>query len=123
MKTPKIVKDDPWLNPYKDVIVKRMQNCAETEAKLTGNGKTTLFDFANGHLFYGTFSNGTTTTVREWLPNAMRVTLIGDVNGWQESHDFDFKPLNDGNWELQLPADKFGHGSLFRLKVYWSGGE
>ena len=123
MKTPKIVKDDPWLNPYKDVIVKRMQNCAETEAKLTGNGKTTLFDFANGHLFYGTFCDGQTTTIREWLPNAMRVTLIGDVNGWQESHDFDFKPLTDGNWELHLPADRFGHGSLFRLKVYWSGGE
>lgn len=123
MKTPKIVKDDPWLNPYRDVIVKRMQNCIDVEMKLAGNGEMTLYDFANGYMYYGAFSDGVTTTIREWLPNAMRVTLIGDVNNWQESHDFDFKPLNGGNWELQLPASQFGHGSLFRLKVYWSGGE
>ena len=123
MKVPKIVKDDPWLNPYRQVITDRMQHCADVEAHLTGGGKQSLYDFANGYMYYGTFCDGETTTIREWLPNAMRVTLIGDINGWQESADFDFKPLNCGNWELKLPAAQFGHGSIFRLKVYWNGGE
>ena len=115
MKVPKIVKDDPWLNPYRQVITDRMQHCIDVEAHLTGGGKQSLYDFANGYMYYGTFCDGQTTTIREWLPNAMRVTLIGDINGWQESADFDFKPLNGGNWELKLPAAQFGHGSIFRL--------
>lgn len=123
MKVPKIVKDDPWLNPYRSVIEKRMQNCIDTEELYTEKGKKTLYDFANGHMYYGTFSDGETTTIREWLPNATRVTLIGDVNNWQESQQFDFQPLDNGNWQLQLPTSLFGHGAIYRLKVYWSGGE
>ena len=43
MKVPKIVKDDPWLNPYRQVITDRMQHCADVEAHLTGGGKQSLY--------------------------------------------------------------------------------
>ena len=48
-----IVKNDPWLEPYADIIEGRHQDVVRKEAELTNNGAMTLPDFANGHKYYG----------------------------------------------------------------------
>ena len=45
----KIIKNDPWLEPYADAINGRHQHAIEKEKELTG--KKTLSDFATGHLY------------------------------------------------------------------------
>jgi 1,4-alpha-glucan branching enzyme len=122
MKIPKVVVDDPWLNPFKEVIRSRINKFESTRQRLIGGCFPGLKEFANGHLYYGCYSNGIITTIREWLPNAIRVVLIGEHSQWQESADFDFKKLENGNWEVNIPASKLGHGQLYRIKVYWNGG-
>ena len=42
-----IVKNDPWLEPYADIIEGRHQDVVRKEAELTNNGAMTLPDFAN----------------------------------------------------------------------------
>ena len=53
--------------------------------------------FANGHLYYGLHRLCDRSWVfREWLPNAERVVLIGDFNGWKEEEGFALKRINAG---------------------------
>ena len=46
-----IIKNDPWLEPYKDAITGRHQHAISKEKELAG--KKTLADFATGHLYFG----------------------------------------------------------------------
>ena len=67
-----------------------------------------------------------------WAPNAQRVCLVGDFNGW----DREATPLAkqfDGTWEIRLPAETFGDGgigdnapaagSLYKFAVYGADGQ
>jgi len=123
MRIPKIIQDDPWLAPYREIIQHRVAKCDEAYATLLGKAYPSLKDFANGHLYYGCYRDGKQTIIREWLPNAQRVILLGDHSGWKESDEFEFTKQANGNWEIKIPIEKLGHGQLYRLKVYWKGGE
>ena len=48
----KLVKNDPWLEPYNDAIEGRHQAVVNKLHELTG-GKTSLADFAEGHNYFG----------------------------------------------------------------------
>ena len=120
MQTPKIIEQDPWLRPYKEIIVKRQQHIALMEKVLTGG--LTLKDFANGHLFFGVNRQEESLVLREWAPNATKIYLIGDFSGWKEQEDFSFSASDNGVWELKLKQGILRHESLFRLSVHWNGG-
>ena len=77
----KIIKNDPWLEPYADAINGRHQHAIEKEKELTG--KKTLSDFATGHLYYGLHRTDKGWVFREWAPNATAIYLIGDFNDWK----------------------------------------
>ena len=47
-----LASKDPWLKPYRNALQKRMERAALRELQLT-DGKTSLSDIANGHLYYG----------------------------------------------------------------------
>lgn len=116
-----IIKNDPWLEPYKDAITGRHQHAIDKEKELTG--KKTLADFATGHLYFGLHHTEKGWTFREWAPNATAIYLIGDFNGWQEQPKFKLRKVkNSGNWEINLPEKAMKHGDLYKLKVYWEGG-
>ena len=118
----KIVKDDPWLAPYNDAIQGRHDHVLNKMAELTG-GKTSLSDFADGHLYFGLHREGRNWVFREWAPNATDIYLIGDFNEWKESEDYRLKRLgNSGNWEIVLPQSAMKHLDLYKMKVYWKGG-
>lgn len=93
----KIIKNDPWLEPYADAINGRHQHAIEKEKELTG--KKTLSDFATGYLYYGLHRTDKGWVFREWAPNATAIYLIGDFNDWKEEPAFKLKRLrNSGNW-------------------------
>ncbi len=107
---------DPWLEPYSGEIELRMNTFKGKRWMLVGDAPT-LKDFANGHLYYGIQKTENGWAVREWLPGADEVHLIGDFNGWnRESHALERK--ENGVWEILLEGrDALKHGQFIKLWV------
>ena len=53
MESLNLIKNDPWLAPYKEAIEGRYQYVIDKEKSLTNNGKQTLAEKASGYLFFG----------------------------------------------------------------------
>ncbi len=118
----RLLAADPYLQPYEKTIERRLQKIAATEHRLTGGGMP-LADFASGHEYFGLHFRDDHWTFREWAPNATAVHLVGDMSGWRQLPEFELKRTEDtGVWEIHLPADRLGHGDLYRLKIDWPGG-
>ena len=121
-KLARLLKGDPYLNPYEDSIRRRLTKIAAAEKRLTRNSRT-LADFASGHEYFGLHFQDNQWIFREWAPNAAKIYLVGDMGGWQESDDFALKRLNDeGVWEIRLAANSLRHQDLYRLRIHWDGG-
>ena len=113
---------DPWLEPYRKAIARRRQRRQARLLQLTG-GRQSLADFAAGHTFFGLHRTADGWVMREWAPNAERIVLLSDGNGWRECREYHFKRLAaPGQWELRLPAAALRHGMNYLLRVYWPGG-
>lgn len=72
-KTINLIKNDPWLEPYKDAITGRHQFTVKKASELTNGGKQTLADFASGYLYFGLHRTNEGWTFREWAPNATHI--------------------------------------------------
>ncbi len=119
---PKLVQDDPWLEPHQGVIERRMQQFTDTLAGIE-QGSKTLAAYATGHKYVGVHFHPATNqwTIREWAPAAKAVSLIGDFNKW----DRDSHPLassDSGVWSLQLPGDALVHGQTVKLHIVGADG-
>jgi len=122
MKPSSFYISDPWLNPFKDIIDKRIGKCLAKEKQLIGKGN--LEDFAMGHYYYGLHFNNESWILREWAPNAKSIFVTGNFSGWKEKDEFRMKMINqNGDWELILPGNILNHGDLFKLLVHWNGGK
>lgn len=119
----KLIKNDTWLKPYTEAIEGRYKYVKAKEAILTDNGNISLSDFASGYLYFGLHKSGNQWIFREWAPNATDIYLIGTFNDWQKNDEFRMKRIENGTWEIKLPADKLKHGDLYKLMVCWDGGE
>lgn len=118
----KIVRNDSWLEPFNEIIQGRHNRVLRKIDELT-KGKSTLSDFADGHLYFGLHRTARQWVFREWAPNATAIYLIGDFNNWTEDEAFRLSPVgNTGNWELKLPLKAMKHLDLYKMKVYWDGG-
>ena len=117
----RLIKSDPYLAPYKDIIGRRLLKIAQTRRRLTRQYES-LKDFAAGHEYFGLHFKSDHWVFREWAPNATAIFLIGDMTGWQENDAFALEALEDGVWEIRLAADTFNHGDLYRLRIHWPGG-
>jgi len=120
MDTPEIVKNDPFLKPFESDFIRWEEKLKVKEAEIL-DGKS-LIEFASGHLFFGLFKKGNGWIIRDWAPNAKRICLVGSFNNWQEQSDFEFKPIDNGCWELNLDENKISHGDLYAFSIYWDGG-
>ena len=119
----KIVKNDEWLAPFQEAIVGRHQYALSKIEELT-QGKQSIAEFAMGHHFFGLHHNGKQWIFREWAPNATRIVLIGDFNNWEESKEYELSRIDEhGTWEAKLPSKAIHHGDLYKLHVYWEGGQ
>ena len=120
----KILKNDEWLQPFAEAIEGRHNFVEAKLAELTNNGGRKLSDFATGYLYYGLHNEDRKWVLREWAPNATAIYVIGDFNNWQEEKAYAMKRIKGtGDWELKTPEKNMKHGDLFKLKIYWDGGE
>lgn len=119
----KLIKNDPWLEPYADAIEGRYKYVLKREKEITQDGKVSLSDFADGFLYFGLHKTAKNWVFREWAPNATEIYLIGDFNGWQKEEAFKLKRIEHGQWEIKLPLKALKHGELFKMYVHWDGGE
>lgn len=120
-----IVKNDSYLVPFNEAICGRHNHAVERIKELTFEGKQTLSDFANGYNYYGLHKTNGKWIFREWAPNATNLYLIGNFNNWERSREYQCKRIEGtaGDWELILDEDKIHHGDLFKMYVFWNGGE
>jgi len=113
---------DPWLDPFKETIDKRIEKSLSKEKHLVG--KSSLIDFAMGHYYYGMHREKDHWIFREWAPNAKSIFLTGVFTGWKENEDYLMKRINsNGDWEIILPMEALNHGDLYKLSVHWDGGK
>ncbi len=111
---------DPWLTPFAGEVELRMNSFKGKRWMLVQDAPT-LADFANGHLYFGIHRTEKGWAVREWLPAADEVHLIGDFNGWDhDAHPMDRK--ENGVWEILLEGrDALKHGQFIKLWVRHGG--
>ena len=117
------LRDDEYLAPYRDVLESRRKHAAATEKRLTG-GRMTLADFACGHEYFGVHREKDAWVIREWAPNAEAMCLVGPFSDWRESDEFSLRCINErGVWEGRFGLNSLHHGELYKLRVWWPGGE
>jgi len=118
----RLLRQDPYLSPYADILLRRIRAVEETAHRLTG-GKTSLAEFASGHEYFGLHRTSSGWVFREWAPNATAMFLVGGFSDWKESRRFELKRIgSEGIWEILLPEEELAHEDLYRLRVHWEGG-
>lgn len=116
----RILKNDPWLEPYSGAFNEWMRLTENKKTELTG-GKS-LIDFASGHQYFGLHLGDGKWFLREWAPNATSIYLIGTFNNWAESKEYQLTAIGNGNWEIILDEKQLKHEDLYALSVYWNNG-
>ena len=119
---PKLIADDPWLEPHQAAIERRMKRFDDELAGILKHSRT-LAAHATGHKYGGIHFHAVTNewTIREWAPAAQAVALIGDFNGWnRESHPLE--RISGGVWQLKLPAAALRHGEKVKLHIVGADG-
>ena len=119
----KLIKNDPWLKPYRLPIEGRYKYAIHKEKILTNDGAISLSDFSSGHHYFGLHKLAEGWVFREWAPNAKEIFLIGTFNGWQREDRYKLSPIGEGKWEIKLPLDALKHEDLYKLIICWEGGE
>lgn len=117
-----ILQNDPWLQPYKDIIDKRHRMAEEKERSLTERDGS-LSNFASGYLYFGLHHIPRGWVFREWAPNATEIFLIGNFSNWKEDERFRLTRLDNGVWEIRLKNNELSHLDLYKLSMHWDGGQ
>jgi len=123
-KSLKLVKQDPWLEPYGEAILGRYKYMLWKERELTRSAGS-LSAMATGYLYFGLHATKEGWVLREWAPNAVKIYVIGAFNDWQEQEEYAMTRLEGdgaGIWEIRLPKEAMHHLDLFKFKIYWEGG-
>lgn len=122
MYIPKLIKNDPWLEPFSETIINRLKRASAKERELlTGAGS--LSEFASsGHEYFGLHRQGPKRLLREWAPNARAVWLLGEFSDWEARDEFAFQGAG-GVWEFVVPDNLLKHLDLYKLKIAWDGGQ
>lgn len=116
-----ILRNDPWLEPYADVIEERYNHVKSKLTELTKESGS-LVDYANAYKYFGLHRDANGWTFREYATNATAVHLVGTFNGWQPDSRFALSPLGNGVWEGHFPSGLIHNGDLYKMLVKWNGG-
>ena len=112
---------DPYLHPYARAIRERYMQTIIRRDEIAGYGGR-IAESVNNHLYYGVHMEEGEWCFREYAPNACRIYVTGDFNGWRKLPEYAMKSIGNGNWELRVAADKVHHGDFFKWFVEWEGG-
>ncbi|MDE7403180.1 MAG: alpha amylase C-terminal domain-containing protein [Muribaculaceae bacterium] len=119
-----ILRNDPWLEPYAPAIEGRHQDVIRKLDELTANTDGSLSEFANAYKYFGLHRDKKGDWIfRDYLPNATKVLLTGTFTDWKDDERFALDRLPDGTWEGKFPADRIHNGDLYKMRVFWNGGE
>ena len=118
-----ILRNDPWLEPFAAAIEGRHQDAEKKLKELTLNTGGSLVDFANAYKYYGLHRDANGWVFREYAPNATNIWLTGDFSNWENLEQFRLTRLDDGTWEVHVPADAIRDGDLYKMRVEWEGGQ
>ncbi len=79
-----------------------------------------LHDTLGSHV--GTRNGTAGTWFRVWAPNAERVSVVGDFNGWaRDTHRMHPRHDNSGVWELFIPGIKEGMIYKYHIESRYNG--
>jgi 1,4-alpha-glucan branching enzyme len=115
------LQTDPYLSDFRSSVERRLEKIFTTRRRLVSDNES-LADFAAGHEFFGLHFRDNQWVFREWAPNAEAIYLIGDLTYWQEMAEYSLERMENGVWEIRLPAPALRHQDLYRLRIYWPGG-
>ena len=119
-----ILRNDPWLEPYAPAIEGRHQDVIRKMEELTVNTDGSLKKFANAYNYFGLHREKSGKWVfREYAPNATEIFITGTMTDWKDDKRYALRRLPDGAWEGRFAADAFHNGDLFKLHIYWNGGD
>lgn len=116
------IDGDPWLTPFAHELSKRRQladDWLETFKKNEGG----ILNVADGYKTYGFHVDNDSGEIsyKEWAPNAVRAHLVGDFNGWAESHEMSKDEF--GNFSIKLPKGSIQHDSKVKILLTLQNGE
>lgn len=122
-----VIKLDPWLEPHAADISRRYSTTQSWIDRLNKDEQG-LLKFSEGYKYFG-FQIDTKTqaiTYREWAPNAVAASLIGEFNNW--NHDANPMTVNDfGVWQVVIPAvngqPAIPHNSHVKISMKLPGGQ
>ena len=114
---PQLIIDDPWLEPYTEVVRDRIRRFNSLLSKIEKSHQS-LSKFANAYAYLGLNYDPEKEqwSYREWAPRAKALFLIGDFNYWDRSAH----PLNkidNGIWEIYLPKQALPENSKIKVHV------
>jgi len=118
---PILVKNDPWLEPYKEEINGRL-NRFINKLKDLESRYGSLKEFAEAYHYFGFNYDHDKKGwwYREWAPNAKALYLIGDFNNWDRQAN-PLERIDHGIWEIFLDdetyKDRFTHNSSLKVHV------
>ncbi|KAH7149747.1 glycoside hydrolase superfamily [Dactylonectria estremocensis] len=121
-----VVGLDPWLSPFSDTLKRRYAKTQEwvNTINATEGG---LEQFSRGIEKFGfNVDKKNNIIYREWAPNAVAASLIGDFNQWNRaSHPM--KKNDFGVFEITIPAENgkpaIPHNSKIKISLDLPNGE
>ncbi|KAJ4307055.1 alpha-1,4-glucan branching enzyme [Collariella sp. IMI 366227] len=122
-----VVKLDPWLEPFQDSLKRRYAKAQDWIKKIdeTEGG---LEKFSKGTEIFGLRAKDDgSIEYREWAPNAIQASLIGDFNNWdRKAHPM--KKNEFGVFEITIPPTANGkpaipHNSKIKISLELPSGE
>ena len=119
-----ILRNDPWLEPYAPAIEGRHQDVLNKLEDLTAGNDGSLVKFANAYNYFGLHRDKKGNWIfREFAPNATKILLTGTFTDWKDDARFSLHRLEDGTWEGEFHSDAIHNGDLYKMRVFWDGGE
>lgn len=119
--TSPLVGLDPWLEPHTQSIIDRRNHTNAMQDRIIGDMR--LIDFAQGHLYFGLHKSDSGWVFREWIPNATSAYLVGEFSDWNDMPEYRLSRHDDSVWEISLPEAALKHKNLFKLHIFWDGGD
>lgn len=116
-KIPKIIQNDPWLQPYQDEIIDRSERFNTLLGEIKKSYKS-LENFSLAYKYLGINYNKKDKGwyYREWAPEAYSVSLFGDFNNWDRS-SHQLTKNDKGIWEIFIPKNKLKEGYLVKVHI------
>ncbi len=125
MSVNRLIELDPWLNPYRDDLMRRLERHERVKTQISRSFGSVMA-FARGDKYFG-FNRGENegkkgVWYREWAPGALSLSLVGDFNDWcRFRHPMSRDEF--GVWRVFVDDEEAGkrlvHGS--KVKVFVAG--